>query len=84
MTGVFAEHGNTCKLHFYEEGKAKGSSTNTDSDGTWSIAKTELGLPLLVMKWNSSWGTEKGILIEKNGQIDLVTQSGMAVYKDIK
>ena len=84
LTGVFAESNNLCKLHFYEDGKAKGSSAKTDSKGTWKITKTETGLPVLVMNWTSSWGTEKGTLIEKNGRIDLVSQSGMAVYKDIK
>jgi len=55
-----------------------------DSTGTWQITKTEAGLPMLVMNWNSSWGTEKGVLIEKNGRIDLVSQSGIAVYKNIR
>jgi hypothetical protein len=84
LTGTFTEFNNLCNLHLYEDGKAKGSSINMDSTGTWQITKTEAGLPMLVMNWNSSWGTEKGVLIEKNGRIDLVSQSGIAVYKNIR
>ncbi len=84
LTGIFTEYGNTCKLHLYENGKATGSSANTDSSGTWSITKTEMDLPVLTMSWTSSWGTERGTLVERNGRIDLVSQSGMAVYTDIK
>jgi len=84
LTGVFVEYGNMCELHLYEDGKATGSSTNTDSNGTWSITKTEMGLPVLALKWTSSWGTEKGTVVEKDGKVNLVSQGGSAVYRDIK
>ncbi len=84
LTGVFAEKGNLCQLYLSEDGKAKGSSTNTDSTGTWHIKTTEVGLPVLVMAWTSSWGTEKGTVVEKDGKISLVSQSGYPVYRDIK